>query len=50
MCGTDGWIGRQEGGEEVADRMRRALHHRALDGYGVELFPSAEIAKPLSRC
>ena len=39
MCGTGGWIGRQEGGEEVANR-----------SYEASAFPSAEITKPLSRC
>jgi asparagine synthase (glutamine-hydrolysing) len=43
MCGIGGWIGRQEGGGEVADHMRRALHHRGPDAYGVRSFPSATL-------
>lgn len=43
MCGIGGWIGRQDGGVEVADRMRQALHHRGPDGYGVKSFPSATL-------
>jgi asparagine synthase (glutamine-hydrolysing) len=43
MCGIAGWIGRQDGGGEVADRMRQALHHRGPDGYGVRSFPSATL-------
>jgi asparagine synthase (glutamine-hydrolysing) len=43
MCGIGGWIGRQEGGGEVADQMRRALHHRGPDGYGVRSFPLATL-------
>ena len=43
MCGIGGWIGRQDGGDEVADRMRQALHHRGPDGYGVRSFPSATL-------
>jgi asparagine synthase (glutamine-hydrolysing) len=43
MCGIGGWIGRQEGGGEVADQMRRALHHRGPDGYGVRSFPVATL-------
>ncbi len=43
MCGIGGWIGRQEGGGEAADRMRRALHHRGPDAYGVRSFPSATL-------
>lgn len=43
MCGIGGWIGKQEGGGEVADRMRRALHHRGPDAHGVRSFPSATL-------
>lgn len=28
MCGIGGWIGRQDGGSEAADRMRQTLHHQ----------------------
>lgn len=43
MCGIAGWIGRQDGGDEVADRMRQALHHRGPDGYGIKSFSSATL-------
>jgi asparagine synthase (glutamine-hydrolysing) len=43
MCGIGGWIGRQEGGDEVADRMRQALHHRGPDRYGVWAVPTATL-------
>ncbi len=43
MCGIGGWIGRQDNGGEVADRMRQALHHRGPDGYGVRSFPSVTL-------
>ena len=43
MCGIGGWIGSQDDGEEVADHMRQALHHRGPDGYGVRSFPSATL-------
>ncbi len=36
-------MGSQDDGDEVADRMRRALHHRGPDGYGVKVFPSATL-------
>ncbi|HBH79321.1 MAG TPA: asparagine synthetase B, partial [Nitrospira sp.] len=43
MCGIGGWIGSQDDGDTVADRMRQALHHRGPDGYGVRSFPSATL-------
>ncbi|MBX3301835.1 MAG: asparagine synthase (glutamine-hydrolyzing) [Nitrospira sp.] len=43
MCGIGGWIGPQDDGGEVADRMRQALHHRGPDSYGVRSFPSATL-------
>jgi asparagine synthase (glutamine-hydrolysing) len=43
MCGIGGWIGRQNGGEEVADRMRKALHHRGPDSYGIRSLPEATL-------
>ncbi len=43
MCGIAGWMGRQDGGGEVADRMRQALHHRGPNDYGVRSFPSATL-------
>ncbi len=43
MCGIGGWIGSQDNGREVADRMRKGLHHRGPDGYGVKSFPSATL-------
>ncbi len=43
MCGIGGWIGRQDGADEVADRMRQALHHRGPDGYGVKSLPAATL-------
>ena len=43
MCGIGGWIGRQDGGGEVADLMRQALHHRGPDGYGVKSMPEATL-------
>jgi asparagine synthase (glutamine-hydrolysing) len=43
MCGIGGWIGRQDGSGEVADRMRQALHHRGPDGYGVRSLPEATL-------
>jgi asparagine synthase (glutamine-hydrolysing) len=43
MCGIGGWIGRQDGGDEVADRMRQALHHRGPDSYGVKSLPEATL-------
>jgi len=43
MCGIGGWIGRQDGGGEVANRMREALHHRGPDSYGIRAFPSATL-------
>ncbi|MDK2742983.1 MAG: asparagine synthase (glutamine-hydrolyzing) [Nitrospira sp. BO4] len=43
MCGIGGWIGWQDGGGEVAERMRQMLHHRGPDGYGVRSFPSATL-------
>lgn len=43
MCGIGGWIGSQDDGDTVADRMRKALHHRGPDGYGVRSFPTATL-------
>lgn len=43
MCGIGGWIGHQQSGEDVADRMRRAMHHRGPDGSGVKSLPSATL-------
>jgi asparagine synthase (glutamine-hydrolysing) len=43
MCGIGGWIGRQDGGGEVAERMRQMLHHRGPDGYGIRSLPSATL-------
>lgn len=43
MCGIAGWIGRQDGGGEVAERMRQALHHRGPDAHGIRSFPSATL-------
>lgn len=43
MCGIAGWIGRQDGGDEVADRMQQALHHRGPDSYGVKSLPEAAL-------
>lgn len=43
MCGIGGWIGHQQGGEEIADCMRRAMHHRGPDGYGIRSLSSATL-------
>ena len=43
MCGIGGWIGYQEGGDEVAARMREALHHRGPDGYGIRSLQAATL-------
>jgi len=43
MCGIGGWIGHEQSADEVADRMRQALHHRGPDSYGVRSFPSATL-------
>ena len=43
MCGIGGWIGRQDGGDEVADRMRQTLHHRGPNSYGVRSLPEATL-------
>ena len=43
MCGIGGWIGRQDGGSEVAERIRQALHHRGPDSYGIRSFSSATL-------
>jgi asparagine synthase (glutamine-hydrolysing) len=43
MCGIAGWIGRQDSGDEVADRMQQALHHRGPDSYGVKSLPEATL-------
>ncbi|HMS83339.1 MAG TPA: asparagine synthase (glutamine-hydrolyzing) [Nitrospira sp.] len=41
MCGIGGWIGSQDGDDKVAGGMRRALHHRGPDSYGIRILPSA---------
>jgi len=43
MCGIGGWIGYQERGEEVAIRMRQALHHRGPNGHGIKTLPIATL-------
>ncbi|MBK9945667.1 MAG: asparagine synthase (glutamine-hydrolyzing) [Nitrospira sp.] len=43
MCGIGGWIGSQERGEEVANLMRQALHHRGPNGYGIKTLPVATL-------
>lgn len=43
MCGIGGWIGYQARGEEVATRMRQALHHRGPNGYGIKTLSSATL-------
>jgi asparagine synthase (glutamine-hydrolysing) len=43
MCGIGGWIGLQEDGDEVADRMRQALLHRGPDSYGMKSLPGATL-------
>lgn len=41
MCGIGGWIGHQQAGGEIAECMRRAMHHRGPDGYGIRALSSA---------
>lgn len=43
MCGIGGWIGYQERGDEVAGRIREALHHRGPDGYGIRSLHAATL-------
>jgi asparagine synthase (glutamine-hydrolysing) len=43
MCGIGGWIGRQEGGNKVAERMQEALHHRGPDSHGIRALPEATL-------
>ena len=43
MCGIGGWIGREDGGYELAERMRQALHHRGPDSYSIKSFESATL-------